>query len=286
MTGERKQFDDSLPSELPFRGNPGQHDGDVLAHNQRAWNRLVAAGDRLTQPAGDEEFNDPLKVVDGCGWLGGDIRGKRVLCLAAGGGRQGPLYAAAGAQVTVVDLSDQMLALDREVAAERGLQLRTIMTSMDDLHMLSAGSFDIVIHPVSTCYVPDVRPVYRAVAEILRGGGLYISQHKQPTSLQVMQQPVDGKWVLENSYYQQTALPPAKPGSLVREQGTNEFIHRWEELIGSMCQAGFAIEDLREPCHAKTDFSHGSFAHHSMYAPPYVRIKARRLCARSPIWLG
>ena len=77
------------------------------------------------------------------GWVGsaGNIFGKRVLCLAAGGGRQGPIYAAAGAKVTVVDLSPVMLELDRKVAAERNLNLRTLETSMDELSELGNATF-------------------------------------------------------------------------------------------------------------------------------------------------
>jgi len=32
---------------------------------------------------------------------------------------------------------------------------------MDDLSMLPADSFEIVIQPVSTCYVADILKVYR-----------------------------------------------------------------------------------------------------------------------------
>jgi 2-polyprenyl-3-methyl-5-hydroxy-6-metoxy-1,4-benzoquinol methylase len=49
-----------------------------------------------------------------------------VLCLAAGGGKHGPLYAAAGARVTVLDLSPAMLELDRQVARERGIGLELV----------------------------------------------------------------------------------------------------------------------------------------------------------------
>ena len=60
-------------------------------HNRRVWDSMVRNKGRFTQPAKDEDFVDPLKTVDGIGWLGGDIRGKQVLCLAAGGGRQSAL---------------------------------------------------------------------------------------------------------------------------------------------------------------------------------------------------
>jgi SAM-dependent methyltransferase len=149
-------------------------------HNRRAWDELVRKRQRFTRPAPDKDFSDPLAVVDGIGWLGGDIRGKRLLCLAAGGGKHSALYAAAGADVTVVDLSPAMLELDRQVAAERKLAVRTIEASMDDMPALAAGEFDIVIHPVSTCYVPDLAPVYREVARVTRPGGLYISSTRRP----------------------------------------------------------------------------------------------------------
>src|SRR5262245_16728682 len=125
-------------------------------HNRRAWDGMVREKQRFTIPARDEDFVDPLAKLDSIGWLGGDIRGRRLLCLAAGGGKHGPLYAAAGAIVTVVDFSPAMLELDRQVAAERKLELRTVLTSMDDLAAFDPDEFDIVVHPVSTCYVPQV----------------------------------------------------------------------------------------------------------------------------------
>src|SRR5207244_12289015 len=127
----------------------------IHAHNRRAWDERVRERDCFTRPAKDKDFVDPLKTVDGLGWLGGDIRGKKLLCLAAGGGKHGPLYAAAGAIVTVVDISAAQLELDRAVAAERRLELKTVEASMDDFGMFVAGEFDIVIQPVSTCYLPE-----------------------------------------------------------------------------------------------------------------------------------
>ena len=137
-------------------------------HNRRAWNSMVEDRHVFARPARDEQFRNPLAQVDGLGWLGPSMRGRRLLCLAAGGGRQGPLYAAAGAQVTVVDISPEMLALDREVAARRRLQIRTVEASMDDLSMFSSGEFEMVIQPVSTCYMPSVMAVYREVVTTVR----------------------------------------------------------------------------------------------------------------------
>jgi len=252
-------------------------------HNKAAWDRLAKTQDRLAKPARDKDFVNPLKSVDGLGWLGDSIAGKRTLCLAAGGGRQGPIYAAAGAVVTVVDISPAMLELDREVAAQRKLKLTTIEASMDDLSMLNDSSFDIVIHPVSTCYVPDIAKVYREVARVLVGGGIYISQHKQPVSLQADPQSKQGEYKVRHPYYSKEPLPQSVTPNLVREQGTVEYVHRWEEILGAMCRASMVIEDVTEPLHAKADSPIDSFAHRSQFIAPYIRIKARRIVDDRPV---
>lgn len=279
----------------PWGGLPGrqqQNDSRLSAaareHNRRAWDTLVRNKQRFTTPAADDDLRDPLGTSDPLGWLGGDVSGKRLLCLASGGGRQSAIYAAAGALVTVVDLSPEMLAIDRQVAAERGLHLTTIEASMDDLGALAAASFDIVLQPVSTCYLPDVLPVYREVARVTAPGGLYLSQHKQPTSLQATAAPSPGGYEVTEPYYRQGPLP-AVSGSQHREEGTLEFLHRWEELLGGLCRAGFVIEDVVEPFLGKPDAPLGTFAHRCHYVPPYVRVKARRVGAsaagESRLWV-
>ena len=243
--------------------------------NRRAWDELVRNKQRFTTPAADDDLRDPLSATDALGWLGGSVAGKWLLCLASGGGRQSALYAAAGAHVTVVDLSPEMLALDRQVAAERGLDVRVIEASMDDLSALAEASFDVVVQPVSTCYLPDVLAIYREVARVTARGGLYISQHKQPTSLQAGVSPGPGGYEIGEQYYRRGPLP-AVTGSRHREEGTLEFLHRWEDLIGGMCRSGFVIEDLVEPLLARPGAEPGTFAHRCRYVPPYVRVKARR----------
>jgi len=250
-------------------------------HNRRAWDALVRQRQRFTRPVSDSDFAESLTSTDRDGWLPANITGLRLLCLAAGGGKQSAIYASLGAEVTVVDLSPEMLALDRQVAAERNLAIRTVEASMDDLSMLTTASFDIVLQPVSTCYVPDIQAVYREVARVTVAGGVYISQHKQPASLQADMRPSANGYELIEPYYRSGPLP-AVEGSPHRESGTLEFLHRWEELAGGLCRAGFVVEDLAEPMHADAKSSPGTFPHRSRYVAPYVRIKARRVGASSP----
>ena len=253
------------------------------SNNARAWDNLAKGGALLARPAMDADFANPLRTVDPLGWLGPSIQGWRVLCLAAGGGRQSALYAAAGAEVTVLDISRQMLAQDAEVARERKLKLRIVEGSMTDLSMFAAGEFDYVLQPVSSCYVPDVVAVYQQVARVLRPAGLYISQHKSPVSLQVPVKRQAAGYVLTETYYRDKPLPAATEPSRLREVGATEYLHRWEQLIGGLCRAGFVVEDLIEPAHAEVDAEPGTFAHRAQYIAPYVRIKARRIGERGLI---
>ncbi len=253
----------------------------VQDHNREAWDDRVRRKMPFTTTATEKDYQNPLRALDGAGWMGDNIAGKRVLALGAGGGRQGPLFAAAGALVTVVDVSPAMLEQDRAVAAERGLSLNAVAASMDDLSMFDDGLFDIVSQPVSTCYVPDVAKVFREVARITAPGGLYVSRHKQPTSLQIDLKPTPLGYVLAEPYYRAGPLPPA-PASPLRESGTLEFLHRWEELLGGLCRAGFVIEDVLEPKHSDPLAPHGSWGHRGSYVAPYIQLKARRLGNANP----
>jgi SAM-dependent methyltransferase len=247
----------------------------TLAQNRAAWNHLAESGSVFAAVATDEECHNPMALLDGRGWLPKSVRGLDVLCLAGGGGWQSILYASAGANVTVVDLSPAMLRIDEREAVRRNLVVRALEASMDDLSMLGAATFDLVHQPVSTCYVPRLAPVYAEIARVLRPGGLYISQHKQPTSLQITHRDSKDRYVLGLAYYHSGPLPQV-PDRSYREPGAVEYLHSWEELVGELCVAGFVLEDLREPDRSDRDAAPGHFAHRGCFVAPYVRLKARR----------
>ena len=124
---------------------------DIRAYNQQAWNKLVENGDRWTVPVTTDEILrarkgewqivlTPTKPVPKS-WFP-DLTGTATLCLASGGGQQGPILAAAGAIVTVLDASPRQLDQDRAVAEREGLSLETIEGDMADLCMFADATFD------------------------------------------------------------------------------------------------------------------------------------------------
>ncbi|TWU36662.1 bifunctional 3-demethylubiquinone-9 3-methyltransferase/ 2-octaprenyl-6-hydroxy phenol methylase [Novipirellula aureliae] len=261
---------------------------ETLRRNRQAYDSMATANHPLCRTATDAELADPMAIIDSSGWLGSSIAGQRVLCLAAGGGRHSALYAAAGAYVTVVDLSPAMLELDRQVARERNFDIRVAEASMDNLSLFEPAEFDLVVQPVSSCYLPNVQIIYEQVARVLRTNGVYISQHKNPVSLQSSVDIIEigggssshCHYGIRHAYYRDSPIPPPSSRSPVaarlREPGSIEYLHRYEQLVGGLCRSGFVIEDLVEPVHAEQDAAIGSFAHRAKFVAPYLRIKARR----------
>ena len=253
----------------------------ILEHNRRAWDERASAGQRFARPATEAEFADPMKTLDGPGWLG-DVSGRRILCLGAGGGRHGPLLASLGAVVTVVDISPAMLKLDNELADARGLRLETVEASIDDLGALPDAEFEIILQPVSTCYVPDIHLAYREAARVMKPNGIYASRHKQPTSLQTGLAPSPSGFCLNEPYYLNGPLSPPREAGPHRESGTMEFLHRWGDLLGGLCRAGFVLEDVLEPKFGDPSAKPGTFEYRGHYLAPYIQFKARRTDSPAP----
>ncbi|MFT5127616.1 MAG: SAM-dependent methyltransferase [Rhodothermales bacterium] len=252
-----------------FSGN------SIKTYNKTAWDTRAKSGCRFSNTAPTSEYQKAAEALAGNPWLPDNISGLAVLNLASGGGGQSGLLASLGASVTVVDISPVMLENDRRLAQEQGYDIRVIEASMDHLPMLQDAEFDLVIHPVSTCYLPNLQDVFEEVARVSKSGATYINHHKQPASMQTSADPVNGHYQLLEPYAFKGPLPPVT-GKMHREDGTLEFLHSLQDLLGGLCKAGFYIDDFKEADHADPDAAPGSFGHRSAYVPPFMSIKAVR----------
>lgn len=221
---------------------------DVREHNRIAWDALADRGDQWTVPVSCDAIEaarqgrweivlTPIKPVPR-DWL--NVNGRQVLCLASGGGQQGPILAAAGAIVTVLDNSPKQLEADAHVAKRHGLAITTVRGDMANLEMFAAESFDIIVHPVSNCFVPDVMPVWREAFRVLRRGGCLLAGFVNPAlyifDLDVAEQT--GRLEVKHPLpYSDAARPPGEP---------LEFSHTLEAQIGGQIAAGFSITGMYE----------------------------------------
>lgn len=259
---------------------------DPLQHNRRAWNRQSAAGGPWCTPvdaatvkrarAGDWRIILTPVLPVPAAWLG-DVRNRDVLCLASGGGQQAPLIAAAGARVTSFDLSEEQLEKDAAVARREGLEIRCLRGDMADLSALGDASFDLIVHPCSNAFVPDVRPVWKECHRVLRDRGVLLTGFVNPAASLFDHDEADASGTLVVRH----ALPYADTESLDEaalrrklDRGEPlEFSHSLDEQIGGQLEAGFVLTGFYEDRWLDDSWV---FARHSPVAMATRSVKTRR----------
>jgi SAM-dependent methyltransferase len=253
---------------------------DPVAHNRAAWDREVAGGNEWTVPVGPEAIararaGDWSVVLIGYqpvprDWFPADLAGAPILCLASGGGQQGPVLAAAGGDVTVFDNSPSQLARDEEVAAREGLAVRTVLGDMRDLSAFGDGGFDVVFNPVSNVFCPELAPVWRESFRVLRPGGLLLTGFMNPDIFVFDVTALDEReeFVVRHPLPFSTLDLPDAERRQAYGDGPIEYSHSLTEQIGGQLAAGFILTHLVEAPH------HADLT--SRYMPGYMATRARK----------
>ena len=234
---------------------------DAVAYNRAAWDREVDRGNEWTQPVGPDvtaraRAGDWSVVLIGHepvprDWFPAALAGTAVLCLASGGGQQGPVLAAAGAGVTVFDNSPRQLARDEEVAARDSLAIRTVLGDMRDLSAFAAASFDVVFNPVSNTFCPDLAPVWRECFRVLRPGGLLLTGFTNPDLYIFDTESLDAReeLVVRHRIPFSTLDLPEADRQRAYGDGPVEYSHTLTGQIGGQLAAGFVLTHLTEAPH-------------------------------------
>jgi SAM-dependent methyltransferase len=228
-------------------------DFDPVAHNRAAWDKQVEQGNEWSIPVSSEVIaragqGDWSVVLIGYHpvkreWFPEDLSGVDILCLASGGGQQGPTLAAAGANVTVFDNSPRQLAQDEMVARRDGLTISTVLGDMRDLSAFADNSFDLVFNPVSNLFCPDLAPVWRECHRVLRGGGTLLTGFMNPDVYLFDMEAVDrGELIVAHQL-------PMVDDSRVANGDAVEYSHTLTEQIGGQLAAGFVLTGFEEAPH-------------------------------------
>lgn len=251
---------------------------EVLRYNRDAWDRQVERHNRWTVAVGREEVErarrgdlqvvlTPSRPVP-MDWFP-PLSGLDVLCLASGGGQQGPLLAAAGASVTVYDNSPRQLDQDRMVADREGLTLECVQGDMADLSALRDASFDLIFHPCSNGFVPDVRPVWREAYRVLCPGGVLLAGFTNPLVYLFDETAMDqGELRVAHSipYSDLTSLNEEERKRLVERDEPMCFGHTLDDQIGGQLAAGFVLTGFYEDGDPTSPLSR--------YIPAYIATRA------------
>ena len=232
---------------------------DVRSFNRSAWDRQVEDGNPWTVPVSTEEVEaarqgrwqillTPSKPVPR-EWFP-QLIGLDVLCLASGGGQQAPILAAAGATVTVLDNSPRQLAQDRTVAERDALFIGTVEGDLAELSMFADETFGLIVHPVSNCFAPEIRPVWLEAFRVLRRGGLLLAGFANPVRYLFDWELADRTAVLQVKYslpYSDIeSLPEEEKKRYIEDGEPFEFSHTLDDQIGGQLDAGFVITGFYE----------------------------------------
>lgn len=255
---------------------------DIPSYNRDAWNKQVEGGEnRWTQPVSHKIIEKARQGEFGIlltenipvpqRWFP-PLKGADVLCLASGGGQQGPILAAAGANVTVFDNSPNQLKQDQLVAERESLAIRTVAGNAADLSIFEDESFDLIFNPCSTVFMQDVRAVWKECARVTRPSGVLMTGSMNPVfyifDFAKMEEGVfEVKYAIP--YSDLKNLSKEDLGKYIDEGIPLEFGHSLTDLLGGQCAAGFAIVDMYE------DLMLESPLH--KYHPSYIATRAIKL---------
>ena len=238
---------------------------DVRSFNREAWDRQVHSGKNpWTVPVSPEVIararkgdwsvvlteNKPVPRE----WFP-PIQGLKILGLACGGGQQGPVLAAAGAEVTIFDNSPAQLSRDREVADREGLDIRTAEGDMRDLSIFADEGFDLIFHPVSNLFIHEIRPVWKEAYRVLRRGGTILSGFMNPLFYLFDWDDIEKGNLNVSHKIPYSDVETYGLEHLQKEDRPAEFGHSLTDQLAGQIDAGFAIVGLYEDSHTNLKIS-------------------------------
>ena len=225
-------------------GKPVNHETYINAKNGK-WNVLLT----------------PVKSVPH-EWFG-EIRGKKLLGLASGGGQQIPIFSALGAECTVLDYSDRQLKSEEEVSKREGYQVEIVKADMTKPLPFDDESFDIIFHPVSNCYV---EPIFKECYRILKKGGILLCG--LDTGINYIVDTREEKII--NSLPFNPLINENNRKQLKEEDAGIQFSHSLTEQIGGQLKAGFILTDIEEDIN-------GEGRLHELNIPSFIMTRAVKM---------
>lgn len=180
-------------------------------------------------------------------WFG-DLRGKKILGLASGGGQQMPIFTALGASCTVLDYSEAQLQSERMVAERENYEIQLVRADMTRPLPFPSESFDLIFHPISNCYVEAVEPIWQECFRVLKPGGSLLAG---------LDNGFNYLFAGENEREIVNSLPfnplrnPDQLRQLQEDDCGIQFSHSLDEQIGGQLRAGFRLAALYEDTNAE-----------------------------------
>jgi ubiquinone/menaquinone biosynthesis C-methylase UbiE/ADP-ribose pyrophosphatase YjhB (NUDIX family) len=212
-------------------------------------------------------FEDELQVL-------GDVRGARAIVLGCGGGQDVVALERMGAVPVGIDLSAAQIGYARKYAQRHGAENASfVQGSVDDLSRFDDDSFDLAVSIHALGYVQDVDRALGEAARVLKPAGVLAISVPHPFHAVLSDEP---PFVAERSYWSEHIDWDWQfaSGTASRFRDYCRTVADWLRLLR---EAGFELEDMREPRQAEIDDEVGpDFRAKAALAPYVLILKARK----------
>lgn len=209
---------------------------DYLEINRHAWNlrTSVHKDSAFYDLAGFKEGKTSLNPLELEAL--GDVRGKKLLHLQCHFGQDTLSWARLGAQVTGVDLSDEAIALARQLNQELGLDAAFVCCNVYDLPQHLAGQFDLVFTSYGVLgWLPDLARWAQVVAHFLKPGGTFFLAEFHPVV-----------WMFNNSFTQ-VQYSYFNNGGPIIEESTGTYTDRNAPIQYKEYSWNHSLSEVLEP---------------------------------------
>ena len=214
---------------------------DSWCENGWQWGKAISHEEYQKALSGEwDVLLTPTKAVPH-DWFG-NLKGKKILGLASGGGQQIPIFSALGAKCTVLDYSSEQCEREREIAKREGYDVEIIQFDMTKRLPFRDGTFDLIFHPLSNCYVEEVKPIFKECFRVLKKGGILLSGLDNGINFIFDDMETEVKYKLpfnplnDRQQYEDS----------IKNDWGIQFSHTLEEQIGGQLEAGFVLTNLYE----------------------------------------
>lgn len=262
-----------------------QHDARLIAESQAIWDANAEAWDQ--------------RIGNGGGWQTVLIAptvermltiqaGESVLDIACGNGQFSRRLAELGANVVASDFSPKLIDLAKQRTTEHpDLIQYHVVDATDEAQLLAlAGDdqqrFDAAVCNNALMDMPEIEPLFRAVAKLLKPDGRFVFSIMHPcfNGLSISMSPELPDYALQPTYSVKVSRYltwEVTKGTAIREQPREQFYwHRpLHVLLNSAFKSGLVMDGIEEPKLPENDSDKNAFnwVHYDM--PPLLFVRLR-----------
>ncbi len=248
--GERIVMDNEIGSGL-----------DINAINMNSWNSdsYAAWVERFGKPEeiARKILADPKKILSSLRDVFAEVKGKKILNMMGSNGTKAVALAVLGAEVTIVDFSEENRRYALDVAASAGVKINYIQSDILKIRdYVDNRTFDIVLAEMGIIhYFTDLNPFMKIAFDMLNNEGLFILKDFHPVSTKLISYRGSTakirKYKITGDYFDKSIEKvEVAYGKHLDSMEIKQFVYirKWTlgEIVTSMAEEGLIIRSLKE----------------------------------------